>query len=328
MFYSFEKDRLLSLRKLLRLIKENKIKIFICQQGHDEFFRNRENKLKETLKYIENFKTSLNIPSFCQEIGEMIKIKEHLNQINILSETLHKKIFKEIKAKELEADKLIFEIFDNCSISPLTDVLIRKAEVRYNLGNPPGKNDSYGDAINWEFLLENVPNKEDLFFISNDRDFRSKIDDSELSDFLKQEWKNKKNSKIIYYDTIASFLKEEFSEKGITKIQINEEKEVQQEESKYWHFSSFAPSTISGSRTVWPKIISFEEYHKMYEYPSSGTVIAPIHKELKFKEESVYPYKKGCYNPENHPFRVGSNSASQTNRSLKNSIFKKIFKKK
>ena len=33
--------------------------------------------------------------------------------------------------------------------------------------NPPGKDNKYGDAINWECLLYNVPNEEDLYFIRN-----------------------------------------------------------------------------------------------------------------------------------------------------------------
>ena len=51
-----------------------------------------------------------------------------------------------------------------------------------------------GDAINWEILLQSVPNDEDLHIISDDGDFYSVIDDEKLNSFLENEWKEKKNS--------------------------------------------------------------------------------------------------------------------------------------
>ena len=60
------------------------------------------------------------------------------------------------------------------------------------MGNPPGKDNKYGDAVNWECLLDNVPNGEDLYFISADKDYRSLIHHENMNPFLIKEWKIKK----------------------------------------------------------------------------------------------------------------------------------------
>ena len=55
------------------------------------------------------------------------------------------------------------------------------------MGNPPGKRNSLGDAILWEFLLANAPDKEDIYMISGDGDFDSKLDRDKLIEFLDQD---------------------------------------------------------------------------------------------------------------------------------------------
>jgi hypothetical protein len=49
------------------------------------------------------------------------------------------------------------------------------------LGNPPGKPGSCGDAVNWEALLQGCPNGEDLELVSEDRDYASPLDDTRMS---------------------------------------------------------------------------------------------------------------------------------------------------
>ena len=90
---------------------------------------------------------------------------------------------------------------------PCTEEVIRSAELRFKAGNPPGKDNKLGDAINWECLLANVPNGEDLYFISSDKDYKSVIDDQRINLFLKEEWKRKKDSTIHLYVSLVSFFK-------------------------------------------------------------------------------------------------------------------------
>lgn len=82
--------------------------------------------------------------------------------------------------------------------------------MRMSLGNPPGKNGSMGDAVNWLALLNAVPNGENLHVISEDGDYYSTFDENRPHPFLKQEWKKKKQGELFVYRTLSSFLKEHF----------------------------------------------------------------------------------------------------------------------
>jgi hypothetical protein len=68
-----------------------------------------------------------------------------------------------------------------------------------SVGNPPGKKGSLGDAINWEALLENVPDGEDLYLIADDRDYFSVLDENKPREFLIREWKEKRESDVFFY---------------------------------------------------------------------------------------------------------------------------------
>jgi hypothetical protein len=56
------------------------------------------------------------------------------------------------------------------------------------IGNPLGKNNSIGDAINWTVLLQAVPNEENLHVISEDGDYYSSINKDAVHPFLEDEW--------------------------------------------------------------------------------------------------------------------------------------------
>jgi hypothetical protein len=89
---------------------------------------------------------------------------------------------------------------------------IEKAKLRMSVGNPPGKNNSLGDAINWESLLDQTLAGEDLYFITGDKDYCSALNDDEFSDFLLTEWYNGKQTQIYFYKRLSSFCKEQFPE--------------------------------------------------------------------------------------------------------------------
>jgi hypothetical protein len=90
------------------------------------------------------------------------------------------------------------------------------------VGNPPGKNNSLGDAINWECLLDETPAGEDLFFITGDKDYCSALNEDEFSDFLLNDWHSKKQTKIHFYKRLSGFCKEQFPEIAIASVRDKE----------------------------------------------------------------------------------------------------------
>ncbi len=110
----------------------------------------------------------------------------------------------------MKADSVIAEVLQSASRHVVESKIIQAAMVRHRLGHPPGKKDSCGDAVHWEWLLSVVPEGEDLFLISNDGDFESPLDRGMVNGFLIKEWIQKKSSSIALFKTLAEFLSAHF----------------------------------------------------------------------------------------------------------------------
>ncbi|MBU1089861.1 DUF4935 domain-containing protein [Patescibacteria group bacterium] len=224
--YQFSVDDLEKLDKLHSFLEADKIRIFIPKQVIDEFYRNRESKIKESLKHLHDFDSGLYLPRICDKYEEADKINKSVKIIKKLKPKLNRKIEIAIKQKKLKADEVISRIFGNDRSLDISDDLIKKARRRLRLGNPPGvKNNSCGDAVIWEFLLEQAPFGEDLYFISdNKRDFCSSLNEMEFAAFLQDEWYGIKRSKIIYHNNLSDFFKKKFPSIKITDEDVKDAK--------------------------------------------------------------------------------------------------------
>ena len=228
--YHFTNDDLTQFGKLKELNGKT-VQLYIPQQVYDEVYRNREARLKDSLKQFEI--KDIHFPAFCKSYDEYTEIsKNYKNLKKSMSQWLDI-INKDIREKNLSADRTIKEIFDKTNLIEC-ESLLEKAYSRYKFGNPPGKNDKYGDAINWECLLKAVPDSEDLYLISADKDYCSEIDIDRLNPFLEDEWRNKKNSNIYFYTNLVSFLTEHIKE-----INLETEQEKQNLIGKLKNSESF-----------------------------------------------------------------------------------------
>lgn len=217
--YHFTNDDLTQFEKLKALIG-NDIRLFIPQQVYDEVKRNRESKLKEALKLFEI--KSIQYPVFCKEYDEYDQFNADYNKLLNRYKAWKQKINEDMQNQCLPADKTIDAFFQASGLYSC-DSIIESAYTRYKVGNPPGKDNKYGDAINWECLICAVPNDEDLYFISSDKDYRSEIMDDKFNPFLANEWRIKKNSNIHFYKNLVPFLNEHFKD-----IQLQTEQEKQE----------------------------------------------------------------------------------------------------
>lgn len=215
-FYHFSNDDLEELKKLDALINNGKVILYITEQVKDEFSRNRENKLSDAIKRIQDGKIDIPMPTFSKVYPLYSQIAEEVKEIKKKKQKLIDEIKQDISDKKLKADEIINELFEKAKMLEMDDNLISKSKTRYDLGNPPGKGDSYGDALNWEILLnkfiskDNEGNPIDLHFISVDKDYNSLIDNNKFNSFLLDEWKEKMTSEIIYYKYLSSFVKSNF----------------------------------------------------------------------------------------------------------------------
>ena len=72
---------------------------------------------------------------------------------------------KDATSNKLKADALVSDLFKKARLLKFTEALYLKALARVRRGNPPGKESSIGDAINWEGLLSEIDDSKDIYFV-------------------------------------------------------------------------------------------------------------------------------------------------------------------
>lgn len=209
-FFHFTKEDIDALSSVFASHEHGAATVHLTEQVCDEFLRNRENKIKDALKKFKDVKFAAQLPAFMKQYEEYELIRQKSAELQELAKAISQKVDVDVIENGLLTDTLIKDIFNKSNPIETTPELFGKAHMRMSLGNPPGKNGSMGDAVNWMALLEAVPNGEDLHVISEDGDFYSAIDENRPHPFLKQEWKKKKQAEVFVYRTLSSFLKKHF----------------------------------------------------------------------------------------------------------------------
>lgn len=209
-FYHLTSDDLEELRKLSVLIDKGKIKLILPMQIVNEFRRNRENKIADALKRLKEQNLKLQFPQICKDYPEYKDLREQQSKYGKNHSELMKKLSEDIEKNQLKADVIIAELFEKATIIEYEEEIINNAKLRKELGNPPGKNKSLGDAINWETLLKYVENESDIHFVADDKDYYSALDDNTFNEFLLIEWKENKESNLFCYRRLSTFFKEHF----------------------------------------------------------------------------------------------------------------------
>lgn len=207
-FYRLGREDLDKLNQLIELIKNGDIKVYLTKQVYDEFFRNREETFRKTYKGFLDSKIEIQMNSIFKNYPEYKKITLLTRALDKLKSDLGQKVETDVSTRNLAADHIVRKIFDASNFID-SDSFLEKAVVRHRLGNPPGKkNNSYGDEINWETLLDSVPDGEKLIIVSNDGDYESPMSDRKLDSYLESEWKEEKKSKVYLYKSLGVFFKE------------------------------------------------------------------------------------------------------------------------
>ena len=209
-FYHLSSDDLEELQKLGVLIDQGRLKLYLPDQVIDEFRRNRDNKIADAIKRFRDEKLSDQFPQMCKDYEEYEEMREAIKQFKKAKSQLLDKLTTDISQEKLKADQIIQELFDKADRIEVTEEVVNRARLRYDLGNPPGKKGSYGDAVNWECLLATVGDGQDLYFVAGDQDYCSEIDKEEFSPFLRHEWVNRKESTILFFKRLSAFFKDQF----------------------------------------------------------------------------------------------------------------------
>jgi predicted nucleic acid-binding protein len=205
-FYHLTSEDLEELRKLIALIDTGKIELVLTEQVKDEFTRNRAAKIADAMKKLQEARFTISFPAFAKEYLAYAELRGLLEMAGKKHAELVKTITDHAIDGLLNADGLVADLFKKATIVEVSDNIYLKALKRVRRGNPPGKENSLGDAINWECLLATTAEHTDIYFVSEDKDFRSQLS-SEFNKFLEDEWNDRKDSEIFFYGKISEFFK-------------------------------------------------------------------------------------------------------------------------
>ena len=209
-FYSFTKDDVEQLRKLIKLIEKEKLRLYVTQQLADEFYRNRERKLDESLRAFGRGEIPKSLPRYLMDYPEAADFEKAVVVWQKVRDSLVERAKKDASDRTLAADTLFQDVLKATAPATVGSEIISKALNRRLLGNPPGKYPSLGDQINWEILLRDTPEDTDLHIVSKDGDFESRLIPGRADQFLIDEWKSQKNGNLFVHSELRTFFTEHF----------------------------------------------------------------------------------------------------------------------
>ncbi|MCT2150647.1 PIN domain-containing protein [Dermabacter vaginalis] len=207
-FFRLSNNDLNEIKKLLHGVKSKELTVQVTSQVLDEFNRNREGVIFDALQKFRDEQVPTSYPKLMHGYPEYKNLKKMTKDFSALRKDILRVAKKDARKRNLEADRLIEEVFKSANGISCGDKILKCARERMDRGNPPGKNNSYGDAINWEALLAEVPKDDDLIIISGDSDFTTKLDPDKISQFLVDEWTSSGHKgSLILYKTLSEFFR-------------------------------------------------------------------------------------------------------------------------
>ncbi len=209
-FFAYTKDDVEELRKLTSLIKTQQLKLYLTEQVRDEFYRNREKKLHDSIAQFEKSTESAGIPRFMTDYPQIADYTKSLNELRKAKDEALQRAKKEAVSEKLGDDSLFRELVKAAGLTRITKADYAAATRRLRRGNPPGKEDSLGDRINWEILLRVVPDESELHIVSKDGDYVSPLDATAPNGFLQDEWEKKKHATLFLHAELKPFLAQHF----------------------------------------------------------------------------------------------------------------------
>jgi predicted nucleic acid-binding protein len=224
-FFRLSDDNIEQVRKLSDRVDTGETTLYVTRQVRSEYLRNRESAIDEAL---DTVRKAPKLPDRFAHLYESIRgydeVRAALRDADQRLQRLKDDAVTAVEEGSLHADALIEELFLRGQTVELTDQILQAAQLRTFLGNPPGKAGSIGDAVNWESLLVTVPDGADLVLVTNDSDFKSKLDPNRLHQFLAAEWAGRKRSSVKLHATLRSALETHYPD-----IQLIPERDPEQE---------------------------------------------------------------------------------------------------
>lgn len=207
--YQLSPKDLEGLNKLVELVDADQLVVFLPSQVEDEHRRRRAKVVADVLKALREANLQVALPAMARETAEFVALAEAMDAARKTRECLAETLLTKAAAQVLPADVFLMRLFKGATKLACSAV-IEAAQTRHALGNPPGKKDSLGDAVNWEALLRYVPDHQDLSLVTSDADFASPLDRQAPDEFLAREWTSVKGGTLSLYRGLDGYLDDRF----------------------------------------------------------------------------------------------------------------------
>lgn len=270
-FFSFTEEDLEELRKLLVAIQNEDLKLWTTPQVEDELRRNREAKVAESLSTVLKLQSKQAIPQMARNLPDFDAFTKARRGFEQHVSTLHTQLSDQFASGTLAADAVLGQLLGAAESVPISDELFEAARRRVEVGSPPGKKGSLGDALNWEALLTACPPNQDMHLVTGDGDFVSRMSNDKVSSYLADEWHRKKKSEIHLYRRISAFLRDRFP-----AIEVATELEKELRIRKLVESGSFEATHRAISRLSGYTDFSEQEAQELLEAGYSNTQISWI----------------------------------------------------
>ena len=150
--YALPRTELNELERLIEIVNDRRITLWLPKQVKDEFYRNREERLLQNCqkidelikKYNKEESFDINIP----ECDERLKIKlidtqkaiaDLKDQVKLFLEEIKQDYENKIKNQSFLADMIIGRLFSSATLIALEEQIFSDALTRSKLGNPRGR---------------------------------------------------------------------------------------------------------------------------------------------------------------------------------------------
>jgi hypothetical protein len=159
--------------KHVRVLVEHARSVFVSQQIVDEVDRN---KLKVAADFVDEQLKKLNLPKvslpgFSAALTKTLKdLDRQVESLQISAGAEASKYLVSLASSQDATSKLLEPLF--ALARPPSEEVLRRARLRKERGNPPGKrSDPLGDQISWEQLLDLLQVGDCVHIVSKDKDY-------------------------------------------------------------------------------------------------------------------------------------------------------------
>jgi hypothetical protein len=209
-FYHFSGEDLEELEKILHLVEGGDIWLRVPEQVVQEVRRNRSAKIRESLDSLRKHKLSPTFPAYSKRYDRYSEFRSALIDADTKRAQLLEDIERDIENGTLPADLLIERMFAAGEKHSTTPEIVEAARLRVDLGQPPGKNGSIGDAVIWETILATHSDDLKLFFVSDDKDWYDVLRDDQFHSTLLSEWRTKFGTEFHAFRSLSEFVKSQY----------------------------------------------------------------------------------------------------------------------